>query len=122
MPPSEVPEPWASFLSGLDAALNEETQLCCVGGFAITVQYGLQRPTSDMDVLSIAPQGQMPAVLDLAGEGGNLYKKYGLYIELLGAIVTLPENYTERVSKRSSVRPIQEPSIVRPRPIRPCAV
>jgi hypothetical protein len=58
MRPSEVLEPWGSFLSDLDAELSDETHLTCVGGFAVTVQYGFPRPTSDIDVLSIAPMDQ----------------------------------------------------------------
>jgi hypothetical protein len=64
---NEVPEPWASFLSDLDAELSDETQLSCVGGFAVTVQYGFPRPTSDIDVLSIVPLDQGGKVLAARG-------------------------------------------------------
>jgi hypothetical protein len=96
MPPSDVPEPWASFLSNLDAELSEETQLSCVGGFAMTVQCGFRRPTSDIDVLSIAPLHQSRMVLEIAGAGSRLHRKYGIYIQVMGGVVTLPENSDER--------------------------
>jgi hypothetical protein len=94
--PDSVPEPWASFLSDLDAELIGETSLYCVGGFAITVQYGLPRQTSDIDVLSIAPFDQTALVRGVAGAGKKLHTRHGLYIQEMGGIVTLPENYQDR--------------------------
>ena len=88
-------EPWASFLADLDAELNEEVCIHCIGGFAVTVQFGLSRQTSDIDVLSIAPNSQAELVSNLAGEGGALHHKHGVYIQLMGAIVTLPESYED---------------------------
>jgi hypothetical protein len=96
MSPKAAPEPWNSFLHDLDSRLDGETQLCCVGGFAITVQYGFRRPTSDIDLLSIAPMARLGKVLEIAGEGRELHRKYGVYIQMMGAIVTLPADYDQR--------------------------
>ena len=91
---SDVPEPWNSFFYELDTKLDEEVCLYCVGGFAITIQYGLPRQTADIDVLSIAP-----TVLAIAGNGSRLHTKHHVYIQPMGGIVTLPENHMERVAE-----------------------
>ena len=51
MPPEQIPEPWASFLSQVDDHLSEEVELHCFGGFVITMLYGLARSTVDVDAL-----------------------------------------------------------------------
>jgi len=49
MPENVVPKPWSSFLdelyTKLDGKLVEPISLECVGGFVITLLYGLERPT-----------------------------------------------------------------------------
>ncbi len=45
-------EPWRSFLAELDAALNAEVELRCLGGFVVTQLYGIGRETADIDFLS----------------------------------------------------------------------
>lgn len=35
-----VPEPWFSFLSELDRAVDVEVRLDCMGGFVVTMVYG----------------------------------------------------------------------------------
>jgi hypothetical protein len=47
MPSRSIPEPWNSFLPDLDAALTEDVELHSMGGFVITIVYGLTRPTAD---------------------------------------------------------------------------
>ena len=49
-----------------------------------------------MDVLSIVPEEQSGTVLERAGEGSKLHKKYGVFIQPMNSIITLPENYAER--------------------------
>ncbi len=93
--PNGVPGPWNQFLRDLDAQLDEEVSLYCVGGFAMTLQYGLARQTSDIDVLEIAPLHQLGIVMAIAGQGSQLNKRHGLYIEHV-AIMVLPENYHDR--------------------------
>ena len=50
-----IPEPWLSFLRELDAAVDEEVRLDCMGGFVVTLMYGFSRPTGDVDILEITP-------------------------------------------------------------------
>ena len=93
---SNIPEPWLSFLREIDASVKEETHLHCLGGFVVTVVYGLERPTSDIDVLTLV---RRPAGLfDLAGLGSELFVKYRVYIDPVG-VATLPENYEDRLTE-----------------------
>ena len=49
--PSDLPEPWRSFLRDLDTQLAGPTELHCFGGFVVAQCYGLTRPTADIDIL-----------------------------------------------------------------------
>lgn len=68
MPPEYIPEPWSSFLSGIDADISEEVEFHCLGGFVVTVVYGFERPTADVDVLTVVPRGEVERLIDLAAE------------------------------------------------------
>ena len=59
MPLEAIPEPWASFLADVDACAQGEIELHCLGGFVVTVLYGLARPTADVDVLVVAAPRQV---------------------------------------------------------------
>ena len=98
MPPEHIPEPWNSFLSGLDACLQEEVELHCLGGFVLTVVYGLARPTADVDVVLVAPRGESERLLRLAGKGSALHRKHGVYLDLV-TVTTLPEDYDQRLKE-----------------------
>lgn len=93
---TNIPEPWLSFLRGVDASVDEETHLHCLGGFVVTVVYGLKRETSDIDVLTLVRRP--PELFDLAGIGSPLFKRHGVYLDPVG-IVTLPENYEDRLAE-----------------------
>ena len=92
-----VPEPWNSFLEELDAELVQPVSLECVGGFVIKMLYDLPRPTSDIDVIEVAPKDEVGRLMDIAAEGTVLYKKHKLYLNLMGGIVTLPDEYKSRL-------------------------
>lgn len=98
MPSNSLPEPWKSFFSEIDAAQSEEIELHCLGGFVITVLYGLERPTSDVDVLPIASKSAIESLIDLAGEGSRLHKKYKVYLQVVG-VATVPDNYEDRLTE-----------------------
>jgi hypothetical protein len=93
-----VPEPWNSFFADLDTQLKDPISLCCIGGFAVTIQYGLARQTSDVDVLHVTPLDQRAAVLALAGEGCPLHRRHRVYLQHVG-IVTLPHDYDQRLTE-----------------------
>lgn len=101
MPRNHIPEPWKSFLSEIDAAVAEPVEFECLGGFVIKALYGLPRPTADVDVLSIAPGTQRAFILELAGRGSPLHKKYRLSIEYV-TVAVVPEDYEDRLTEMSS--------------------
>ena len=57
-PREAIPEPWGSFLNELDRIATSTVRLDCIGGFVVTMLYGLSRPTADADVLEIAPRSR----------------------------------------------------------------
>jgi hypothetical protein len=98
MPHNNIPEPWKSFLKEIDSALSRRTELHCLGGFVVTILYGLKRPTADVDVLSITPTNQRNLLLQLAGKGSALQEKYKLYLDYV-TVATAPEDYEERLTE-----------------------
>lgn len=77
--------------------MAETTDLQCVGGFVVTAVYGMPRPTSDVDVLSIAPAEPKKELLEKAQAGSALHKEHGVYLQYVGGIVSLPYDYDERL-------------------------
>jgi hypothetical protein len=96
MPPEKLPSPWAEFLRDVDRSLSAPVDLHCLGGFVVSVCYGLKRPTADVDVLSVTPGDGLRKLLDLAGKGTDLARKYRLYIDHV-TIATAPESYEARL-------------------------
>lgn len=92
-----IPEPWASFLSELDSRVNEGVELHCLGGFVVTMVYGLPRATADVDVITISPIHTRLPLLEAAGRGSELHQKYGIYLDFV-TIVNLPEDYDLRLT------------------------
>src|SRR5688572_31893473 len=100
MPSKSIPEPWQSFLVGIDTKLNENVELYCLGGFVVTVLYALTRPTADVDVIAITPRSEIEWLLSLAGQGSELHRKHKVYLQLIG-VATTPEGYEERLAEIS---------------------
>jgi hypothetical protein len=91
------PEPWRSFLADIDAAATEDLRLHCIGGFAVSLHYGLARPTGDLDVVEVPP----PTAVWLdrtAGKGSPLHRKHKLYVQIV-TVATLPDSYADRVTE-----------------------
>ena len=61
MPDAVLTEPWRSFLQDLDALLDHDTELHCLGGFVIAQLYDFERVTADVDVIAV--RGTEPATL-----------------------------------------------------------
>src|SRR5215469_7740526 len=78
-PHEAIPEPWRSFLNELDRIATSTVRLDCIGGFVVTMLYGLSRPTADVDVLEIAPRAAADAFSQVAMLGGPLFQKYGVF-------------------------------------------
>lgn len=94
----QVPEPWFSFLKELDALVTTTVRLDCIGGFVVTMLYGLGRPTADMDVLEIAPLSAASIFDQVAMQGGALHKKYGIYLDRV-TVAQVPYEYESRLTE-----------------------
>jgi hypothetical protein len=89
-------EPWRSFLSDLDAQLDGEVDVHCIGGFVVSQHYGLGRETADLDILSIVPKKAIDRISQIAGRGSNLQKKYGVCIDHV-RVANYPDHYESRL-------------------------
>lgn len=94
--PTTLPEPWFSFLTELDKVAGEPTVLVCLGGFAVTQQYGLTRPTLDLDVLEIVPTDARNRLLDAGRIGTPLSQKYHVYLDFV-TVAHVPIDYESRL-------------------------
>jgi hypothetical protein len=91
-----IPEPWFSFLKELDELATTAVSFHCIGGFVVTMLYGLGRTTGDLDVLEVAPKSAGDAFAKVAMQGGELHRKYKVYLDQVG--VTQP--FGSRTSKK----------------------
>jgi hypothetical protein len=80
----------------VDSAFDSEVRFHCLGGFVMTLVYGLARSTADVDVLAVVPGGGGGHLLDLAGKGSSLHRKHKVYLDLV-TVVTVPEDYEARL-------------------------
>ena len=91
--------PWKEFLSELDDMLTEPVEIHCIGGFVLTLFYGLPRTTGDIEYYTAIPPN-----LDLdamAGQGSALHGKHKVWLHRVG-VANLPEDYTTRLSEMAS--------------------
>jgi Nucleotidyltransferase of unknown function (DUF6036) len=93
-----LPQPWYSFLAELDRTIGEPLRLDCMGGFVMTMLYGLDRATADVDVLEAAPHSLANRILQLGAMGGELSRKHRVYLEKV-SIAAVPENYEKRLTE-----------------------
>jgi len=97
MPANLIEDPWLSFLKEIDDSLRSKIAFHCFGAFAITIQFGLPRETSDVDVMSGVVREHQDKLVDLAGKDSSLHKKHSVYLDVVGAIATVPDNYEDRL-------------------------
>jgi hypothetical protein len=76
MPP-ELLQPWNGFVTDLDGMIAADVALHCLGGFVVTVCYGLPRPTGDLDILLVLPSESQATLVALAGRNSDLHQKHG---------------------------------------------
>lgn len=93
---SLLPEPWLEFLSELDANAVEPIDFHCLGGFVVTLVYGAERTTSDVDVLMFVPKTEASALVGLGQKGSDLHKRHKVYLDPVG-VATPPEDYDQRL-------------------------
>jgi hypothetical protein len=101
MPPrlGQLPSPWIEFVHDIDRGLTAPIQLHCLGGFVLSVLYGMPRPTDDLDYISIVPQNACNELQDLAGFGSRLCKKHKVFLQHAGGVADFPENYEDRLAE-----------------------
>jgi hypothetical protein len=91
-------EPWLSFLTELDARLEEPVDFHCIGGFVVSQYYGFGRETADLDVLSVIPNQVADRVIEIAGQGSLLQAKYRVYIDHV-RVANYPDGYEGRLDR-----------------------
>jgi hypothetical protein len=92
------PGPWRSFLRELDERLNETVELHCIGGFVVSLHYGIGRQTSDIDFLTVVPRNPGIDLEEIAGRGSCLHRRYRLYVQRV-TIANAPEGYAGRLTR-----------------------
>lgn len=99
------PEPWQSFLRELDERLTEAVELHCIGGFVVSLQYGVGRQTSDIDFLNVVPHLPADDLEAIAGLGSELHRKHRLYIQRVTiATSSCPRGTTGCCDSQESLR------------------
>lgn len=91
------PKPWPEFLKEIDAALSQTVNLHCLGGFVLTALYRIPRVTGDLDYIEVVPLDAADEIEKIGGRDSALFKKYKLYLQRVGGIVDLPEEYQSRL-------------------------
>src|SRR5687768_216092 len=94
--PDRIPEPWFSFLRDVEQALKETVEIHCLGGFVLSILWGLPRPTGDIDFIKVRPRPTGETLLRIAGDGTPLAKKHHLHVQRV-TIAEYPEGYEERL-------------------------
>ena len=94
--PDTLQEPWFSFLKELDELVNAPVHFQCIGGFVVTMLYGLGRTTADVNVLHITPRSAEDAFAHVAMKGGKLHLKYRVYLDYV-TVVAHPCDYESRL-------------------------
>jgi hypothetical protein len=94
----DLPLPWSAFLDELDRAISEPIVLHCIGGFVVSLLYGLPRPTGDVDYVAAIPRYRMEELERLAGRGSTLESKYKVHLQHVG-VATMPEDYETRLKE-----------------------
>lgn len=97
MPNDLIPEPWQSFLAELDDIAEQPIDFHCLGGFVVTIVYGLPRTTSDVDVLMFVPRENSVQLINSGQKGSELHDRHKVYLDPV-TIVTPPEDYDQRLT------------------------
>ena len=85
-----------SFLKALDGALRDSVDLHCIGGFVITMHFGVSRATSDIDILATVPRGKLAELQSLGGSGSDLHRRFKVYLQPV-TVASYPEDYESRL-------------------------
>lgn len=67
----------------------------CIGGFVVSLFYGLPRPTGDVDYFSVIPAYCDEDLQTFAGPGSALENKYKVHLQHV-AVNAMPDDYETR--------------------------
>jgi len=95
---NELSEPWRSFLDEIDRSAPSDIALNCIGGFAVSLYYGLARPTGDIDVVDVTPSDAKGWLATIASEGSDLHRRHKVYLQIV-TVASLPYCYEERLTE-----------------------
>jgi hypothetical protein len=90
-----IAEPWHSFVQDIDSALDSPVEIRCMGGFVLSVQWDLPRPTGDVDFIDAWP-GSGDELIRIAAEGTALARKHRLHVQRV-TIAEYPADYESRL-------------------------
>ena len=62
----------------------------------MSLHYGLDRPTGDIDVVAVTPSYLKQWLIKIAGEGSLLHKKHKIYLQIV-TVANLPHSFEERL-------------------------
>jgi len=93
-----LPPQWAGFLLEADKLLKTRVTLHCLGGFVLTVLYGVPRSTGDVDSIAVIPIERLSELLSVAGSESPLSVKHKLAIQHV-TVADVPENYESRLEE-----------------------
>src|SRR6266850_2754122 len=93
-----LPSPWGKFLDELDDALSEPIALHRIGGFVVSLLYGLPRPTGDVDYVAAIPRERIEELEKIAGRESKLEAKYKVHLQHV-TVATMPEDYESRLKE-----------------------
>ena len=93
---TRIREPWLSFLRDVDRTLQETVEVHCLGGFVLSVLWGLPRPTGDVDFIEARPRPAGEDLLRIAGDSTALATKHRLHFQHV-TVAEYPEGYEGRL-------------------------
>ena len=99
MPSNELPSPWREFLLAVGSQLSQNIEVHCLGGFVLTVVYGISRSTGDIDYLTAVPIHSIAELENAGGHDSALARRYRIHFQHVGGVPDVPENYDERLVK-----------------------
>jgi Nucleotidyltransferase of unknown function (DUF6036) len=95
--------PWSAFLDEVDHAISEPVELHCIGGFVVSLLYGLPPPTGDTDYIAAIPGHRIGQLERLAGRGSKLHDKYKVHLQYV-TVASIAEDYEARLKEMFPAR------------------
>lgn len=94
----DLPSPWNKFLPAVDQRLESGIEAHSLGGFVLTVLYGVPRTTADLDYISTVPATGVAELQTVGGPESTLAEKYRVCFQHAGGVSDIPEDYQGRLT------------------------